>query len=379
MDNDASTPVRKEVLDAMLPFLTKDYGMASSEFGHAYGVNCRRAIEESRAAIAGEINAEPAEIVFTSGMAESNNLAIRGAVSFEKGDMVTSPIEQNTVLKVMKFLEGHKKVKRTVVGVDNEGFVDSGELEKAVDKNTRIVSIQHANQEMGTIQDIKKIGKLCKDKDALFHTDASHSFLKVPIDVKKMGIDLMTLTAHNVYGPKGVGALYIKEGVDIEPLLYGGGEQKGMRPGLENVPGIVGFAKAVEVYDKKGTAKMALLRDYLIEGLLKIGDTHLNGPKGNKRLCNNANVTFKYVEGESILLHLDMRGIAVTTGSACFSRELSPSHVITAIGGSHADAHGSVRFSLGKDSTKKQMDYVTRNVEEIVLKLREISSVGTED
>jgi cysteine desulfurase len=372
LDNEASTRVSGEVLEAMLPYFSEKYGMASSEFGHSYGVEARQAIEKAREVIAKEILAKPEEIFFTSGMAESNNMAIRGTVSAKKGDMVTSTIEQNTVIKPIKFLADHKSVKKTLVPVNRDGYVDMGQLKKSMTKNTSLVSIQHGNQEIGTIQDLKAISELCGN--TVLHSDASHSFLKEDINVDKMGVDLLTLSAHSIYGPKGVGALYIREGTEISPLLYGGGEQKGMRPGLENVPAIVGFGKAVEIYDKKDNKKMSSLRDHLISELLKIKETHLNGPK--KRLCNNANVTFKYVEGESILLHLDMRRIAVTTGSACFSRELTPSHVISALGMSHADAHGSVRFTLSKDNTKKQMDYVINNADEVVMKLREISSVG---
>jgi cysteine desulfurase len=275
----------------------------------------------------------------------------------------------------MKALADEKGVKMNIVGVDKEGFIDFGKLQSSLDGGASIVSIQHANQEIGTIQDIAKIGKICRDKGVLFHTDASHSFLKLPIDVQKMNVDLMTLSAHNIYGPKGVGALYIRKGVEIAPLIYGGGEQKGVRPGLEDVPSIVGFGKAAEAYDMRDNQKMAKLRDQLIGGLLKVKDSKLNGPRGEKRLCNNVNVTFKYIEGESILLHLDMRGIAVTTGSACFSRDLTPSHVIIALGMSHGDAHGSVRFSLSKYNTKDQMDYVAKNAAEVVEKLREISPI----
>lgn len=375
LDNDASTRVDDAVVKAMLPLFSKEYGMASSEFGHSYGVAGRKAIEAARAVIAKKINASPEEIVFTSGVAESNNTALRGAVSMKKGDVATSAIEQNTVLNTAKALADEKGIKHVIIGVDKEGFINLGGLGGALNGKTSIVSIQHANQEIGTIQDLTKIGKMCRDKGVLFHTDASHSFLKTPIDVKAMNIDLMTLSAHNIYGPKGVGALYIRKGVEITPLIYGGGEQKGIRPGLEDIPSIVGFGKAVEVYDEKTNKGIAAVRDYLIDGLLKIKDSKLNGPHDEKRACNNVNVTFKYVEGESILLHLDMRGIAVTTGSACFSRDLTPSHVVIALGLSHGDAHGSVRFSLSKYNTKTQMDYVMKNVKEVVEKLRELSPI----
>ncbi len=381
LDNDASTRVDDEVLRAMAPFFKKHYGMASSEFGHSQGVSGRNAVNAARSIIAGSIGAKPEEIFFTSGVAESNNTAIRGAVSFKKGDMVTSAIEQNTVLNTMSFLSEHKGVGFKKIGVTGGGIVKMRELEAALTPNTRIVSIQHANQEMGAVQDVAKIGALCRGKGILFHTDASHSFLKEPIDVGKTDIDLMTLSSHNIYGPKGVAALYVRKGVDIAPLMYGGGEQGGIRPGLEDVPSIVGFGKAVEIYDKKDNARMAKMRDSLITKLLKIKDAHLNGPDpraggkagGGKRICSNANVTFKYVEGESLLLHLDMRGIGVTTGSACFSRDLSPSHVIIAMGGSHGDAHGSVRFSLSKYNKAEQMGYVAKSAKLVVEKLREIS------
>jgi len=376
LDNDASTRVDPDVVKAMFPFFDRDYGMASSEFGHSFGVNGRKAINNARETIARKINAKPEEILFTSGVAESNNTAIRGVVSSKKGDIVTSAIEQNTVLNVARFVAEYKGVKHLVIGVDKQGFVNLSEMEKAISSNTSIASIQHANQEIGTIQDIARIGKLCRDKGVLFHTDASHSFLKLPIDVQKMNIDLMTLSAHNIYGPKGVGALYVRKGVEITPLLYGGGEQGGIRPGLEDVPSIVGFGKAIEIYNERDNARMRELRDYLISKLLKTKDTSLNGPTGDRRLCNNVNVTFKYVEGESILLHLDMRGIAVTTGSACFSRDLTPSHVIIALGMTHADAHGSVRFSLSRYNNKEQMDYVAKNAAEVVGKLREISPIN---
>jgi cysteine desulfurase len=374
LDNDSATRLDDRVVKAMLPRFSESYGAASSEFGHRFGVESRKGVEAARAIIAEKIGASPGEILFTSGVAESNNLALRGAVSPKKG-MLTSAIEQNTVLNTAKSLAEDRGISLKISPVDQEGFIDFRALEKSLDENIGMVSIQHANQEIGTVQDIAKIGKLCRERGVLFHCDASHSFLKTGIDVERMNVDLMTLSAHNIYGPKGAAALYVRKGVEINPLFYGGGEQKGLRPGLEDVPSIVGFGKAVGVYDEKDNKRMAGLRDYLIASLVKIKDTELNGPR-EKRLCNNVNISFKYIEGESILLHLDMRGIAVTTGSACFSQDLMPSHVISAIGRSHADAHGSVRFSLSKYNTKGQMDYVTENVREVVEKLREISPLN---
>jgi len=377
LDNATTTVLDPKVLEAMKPYFSEWYGSPTHEYGHSFGLKAREALERSREKIARSIGAEPGEIVFTSGGTESNNLAIKGLAlaNKDKSHLITSKIEHASVLSVVKSLE-KTGFQASYIRVDEEGFVDLEELEKEIDKQTLLVSIQHANQEIGTIQDIEAIGSICREKDVLFHVDAAQSFTKVPIDVEKMNIDLLSISAHKIHGPKGVGALYVREGVKLKPLIEGGYNEFGLRSGTENIPGIVGFAKAVEIVDESQIEHMRRLRDYLIEGLLEIHDSRLNGPRGEKRLCNNVNITFKYVEGESVLLHLDMRGIIVTTGSACFSKTLQPSHVILALGLKHEDAHGSVRFSLSKYNTIEEMDCTIKNVKEVVEELRVISPVG---
>ncbi|HIE18360.1 TPA: cysteine desulfurase [Candidatus Bathyarchaeota archaeon] len=377
LDNATTTALDPEVLEAMKSYLFEWYGSPTHEYGHSFGLKAREALEGSREIIARSIGAEPHEIIFTSGGTESNNLAIKGLAlaNKDKSHLITSKIEHASVLNVVKSLKKNG-FRASYIGVDEEGFVNLEELEKTIDNQSLLVSIQHGNQEIGTIQDIKEIGGICKEKKVFFHVDAAQSFMKVPIDVKKMNIDLLSLSAHKIHGPKGVGALYVKEGVKLKPLIEGGYNEFGLRSGTENIPGIVGFAKAVEIVKESHIDHMKRLRDHLIEGLLEIHDSRLNGPRGEKRLCNNVNITFKYVEGESVLLHLDMRGIIVTTGSACFSKTLQPSHVILALGLKHEDAHGSVRFSLSKYNTLEEMDYTMESVKEVVEGLRAISPVG---
>jgi cysteine desulfurase len=377
LDNATTTALDPEVLEAMKPYFSEWYGTPTHEYGHSFGLKARETLEKSREVIARSIGAEPGEVIFTSGGTESNNLAIKGVAlaSKDKSNIITSKIEHSSVLNVVRSL-GKAGFKTSYIGVDGEGFVDLEQLEKEINEETLLVSIQHANQEIGTIQNIEEIGSVCREKDVLFHVDAVQSFTKVSIDVKKMNIDLLSISAHKIHGPKGVGALYVREGVKLKPLIEGEYHEFGLRSGAENIPGIVGFAKAVEIADESQIEHMRRLRDYLIDGLLEIGDSRLNGPRGDRRLCNNVNITFKYVEGESVLLHLDMRGIIVTTGSACFSQTLQPSHVILALGLKHEDAHGSVRFSLSKYNTIEEMDYTIKNVKEVVEELRAISPVG---
>ena len=377
LDNATTTAMDPKVLEAMKPYFFEWYGSPTHEYGHTFGLKAREALEKSREVVARSIGAKPEEIIFTSGGTESNNLAIKGLAlaNKEKRHLVTSRIEHTSVLNVIKSLE-KTGFKASYINVDGEGFIDLEQLEDEINEETLLVSIQHANQEMGTIQDIEEIGKICEEKDVLFHVDAVQSFTKLPIDVEKMNIDLLSISAHKIHGPKGVGALYVRDGVKLKPLMDGGYNEFGVRPGTENVPGVVGFAKAIELVDEDQLENMRRLRDYLTDGLLEINDSRLNGPRGEKRLCNNVNITFRFVEGESVLLHLDIRGIIVTTGSACFSRSLQPSHVILALGLRHEDAHGSVRFSLSKYNTLEEMDYTIRNVREVVEQLRKISPVG---
>jgi len=378
LDNATTTRLDPEALRAMEPHFLEYYGAPTTEYGHSFGLKAREALERAREVIARSIGAEPEEIIFTSGGTESNNLAIKGAAlaSKEKKHLITSKIEHKSVLGVIESLGKTGHFKARYLNVDAEGFVDIKQLQNEMNEKTLLVSIQHANQEIGTIQDIDAIGKICTEKKVLFHVDAVQSFTKVPIDVKKMKVDLLSVSAHKIHGPKGIGALYVRKGVSLKPLIEGGYNELGLRSGTENIPGAVGFGKAVEIADEMQITHTKKLRDRLIEGLLEIPKSRLNGPRGERRLCNNVNITFKYVEGESVLLHLDMRGIIVITGSACFSRTLEPSHVILALGLKHEDAHGSIRFSLSKYNTEDEIRYTIENVREVVEKLREISPLG---
>ena len=373
LDNGATTQVGKGVVKAMEPYFLKVYGNASSL--HTFGQEAKKALEESRKIIAKKINAEPEEIIFTSGGTESDNLALKG-IAFANKDkgkhIITTKIEHHAVERTCKFLESDG-FKVTYLDVDKEGFINLEQLKDSITKDTILVSIIHANNEIGTIQDIESIGKLCKEKNIYFHTDTVQSLTKVPIDVKNQNITLASFSAHKIHGPKGIGALYIKKGTKIKKILDGGAQENNIRAGTENLPSIIGFAKAVEISKEDDLKRMEKLRDYFIERTLKeIPETKLNGPK-KERLCNNINITFKYIEGEALLIKLDDKGIAVSTGSACSSRELKPSHVLTAIGLHPAMAHGSIRFTLSKFTTKEELDYTIKNVKEVVAELRSIS------
>ena len=372
LDHAATTPVAKEVIDAMRPFLDKGFGNASSI--HSFGREAREAIENARSTIAKKVNAHGYKLVFTSGGTESNNFALKGVAFANRKDgkhIITSKIEHDCVLNSCRWLE-EQGFEVTYLPVDREGFVSLDELEDAIRKDTILVSIMHANNEIGTIEPIEEIGRICSEYGIYFHTDACQSFTKVPIDVKKQKIDLLTINSHKIYGPKGVGALLIRDGVKIDPLLHGGGHEFGLRSGTENVAGIVGFAKATEIIKEKDIRRMTRLRDLLIDGALSIDNSRLNGPRKH-RLCNNANFSFKYVEGESLVLYLDTKGIATSTGSACSSRSLEPSHVLTAIGLDPEEAHESIRMTLGKDNTKDEIDFTLEVLRKSVESLRKIS------
>ena len=378
LDYAATTPIDPRVLKAMLPFLRNKFGNTMSL--HFFGQEAKEALEESREIVADLMGAKPSEVIFTSSATEANNLALKG-VAFankEKGNhIIISSIEHHCVLEAARWLET-QGFKVTKIKVDKYGLVDPDDVKKEIKKGTILVSIIHANNEIGTIQPIEKIGKICKEKEVLFHTDAAQSFGKIPINVNKMNIDLMTVSAHKMYGPKGAAALFIREGTKITPLLHGGGHEFGIRSSTVNVAAIVGFAKAVEIAKKemkKDAQKLTKLRDKLIEGVLeKIPDSHLNGhPK--KRLPNNANFWFKGVEGESIVLQLDMMGIAASTGSACSSEKLEPSHVLLAIGLAPEQAHGSLRLSLGKWTKREEIDYTLEVLPKVIERLRKISPV----
>ena len=390
LDNAASTKVDESVLKSMLPYFTEKYGNASSQ--HFAGQEAKNALEKSRRIIARAIKSHAHEIIFTSGGTESNNLVLKGLFfnNPEKNHIITTKIEHDCILNTCKWLE-KQGANVTYLNVDKKGFVNSKDVEKAITNKTLVVSIIHANNEIGTIQNLEEIGKICRQKNVFFHTDACQSFTKIPINVKKQNLDLMTLNSHKIHGPKGVGALYIKDGIKITPLTHGGGHEKNLRSGTENIPGIVGFVKAVEIAKLKDVEKITRLRDKLIGGLLKIPNVQLNGPMphsfpearrnqfaGNKllkenRLCNNVNVSFNNIEGESIGGYLENSGIYVSTGSACMSHSLEPSHVLKAISLSPVQSNSSLRMSLSKYTTEEDIDYVLKVLPKIVEKLRKIS------
>ena len=374
LDNAATTKVDSSVIKSMLPYFDEFYGNASSV--HIKGQEGKLAIENTRKIIAESIGAKPEEIYFTSGGTESNNWALKGAF-FEnlkkgKNHIIITKIEHNCIINTAKWLEKNG-AKLTYLNVNKEGFVDVKELKKIITKETFLISIMHANNEIGTIQNLEEIGVITKEHDILFHTDAAQSFTKIPINTKKMNLDLVTLNAHKIYGPKGVGALFIREGVKIEPLIHGGGQERNMRSGTENVPGIVGFGKAVEISKKIDYKKISKLRDRLINGILShIPETKLNGTIGERRLPNSVNITFKDCEGEALGAYLENKGIYVSTGSACMSNTDAQSHVLKAIGLSPKDQDSSIRFTLGKDTTEKDIKYVLKIIPEIVEKMRKI-------
>jgi len=375
LDNAATTRLDDEVLKEMLPYFIEKYGNASST--HFMGQEARNAMEKSRSVIARAIGAKPQEIVFTSGGTESNNLAIKGLFFSnypEKNHIITTRIDHDCVLNTCKWLET-RGAKVTYLDVDAEGFIDLKELENAITNKTIVVSVIHGNNEIGTIQDLEAIGKICKRKGTLFHTDACQSFTKVPIDVRKQNLDLVTLNSHKIHGPKGVGALYVKEGTKVTPLLHGGGHERKKRSGTENVSGIVGFAKAVDIAKKKDIEKMIELRNKLIDGILKIQNTRLNGPREN-RLCNNVNISFNNIEGEAIGGYLENFGIATSTGSACASHSLETSHVLKAIGLSPLEANSSIRMSISKYTTEEEINYLLDVLPKIVEKLRRMSPIA---
>jgi cysteine desulfurase len=373
-DNAATTKVDDEVLKTMIPYFNVSYGNASST--HFIGQEAKNAMEAGRKVIARAIGAKPDEIVFTSGGTEANNFALKGmffANYPQKNHIITTRIDHDCVLNSCKWLET-RGAKITYLDVDAEGFVNLQELENSITDKTIIVSVIHGNNEIGTIQDLEAIGKICKKKGVAFHTDACQSFTKTPIDVRKQNLDLVTLNAHKIHGPKGVGALYVREGMQIVPLLHGGGHERKMRSGTENVSGIVGFAKAVEVANRKNIEKMEVLRNRLIDGILKITNTRLNGPREN-RLCNNVNISFNNIEGEAIGGYLENFGIATSTGSACASHSLETSHVLKAIGLTPIQANSSIRMSISKYTTEEEINYVLDVLPKIVEKLRKISPI----
>jgi len=375
MDYAATTPVDVRVVKAMKPYFTDKFGNSMSLY--SLGQEAKMALEESRVSLADLMNAKTNEIIFTGSATEGNNLALKG-IAFANKDrgkhIITSAIEHDCVLESAHWLK-KQGFDVTFLPVDKYGLIDPAAVEKSIRKDTILVSIMHANNEIGTIEPIKEIGEISHNHDIYFHTDAAQSFGKIPFDVRKMNVDLATVSAHKMYGPKGVGALYVKEGVRIEPLLHGGGHEFGLRSSTVNVAGIVGFGEAVRIAKKEmklEASRLTKFRDKLIRGVLKIEDSHLNGHP-TKRLPNNANFWFEFIEGEGLIMQLDSKGIAASTGSACSSESLEPSHVLTAIGLKHEQAHGSLRLSIGKYTIANDINYVLRVLPEAVEKLRKIS------
>jgi cysteine desulfurase len=377
LDNNATTRMRKEVLEAMMPYMMDIYGNASSV--HQFGRTARIAIDEARAKVATLLGAASAEeIIFTSGGTESDNYAIKGVASAlkSKGNhIITSAIEHQAVLNTCKFLAEAEGFKVTYLGVDKYGVINTDELKKAITDKTILITIMYANNEIGTVEPIVEIGNIAKEKGIYFHTDAVQAVGKLPFSAKEMNVNLLSTSAHKIYGPKGIGALYVKKGTKATPQMHGGHHEMNKRAGTENVSGIVGLGKAAELAKKEiaEEGKIKDLRDYLYKGITsKIEDIKLNGHP-EKRLPNTLNVSFTYLEGESIILNLDMEGIAASTGSACTSGTLEPSHVLTAMGIDPVNTQGSVRFSLGRDNTKEDMDYVIDVLPPIIKRLRAMS------
>ncbi len=375
MDNSATTPVRKEVVEEMVPYLTENFGNPSSIY--EIGKISKHAIDNARKKIADALGTEENEIYFTSGGTESDNWAIKG-VAFAKKEkgrhIITSSTEHHAVLHTCAWLEG-QGFEITYLPVDKYGMVSPDELKNAIRDDTILISIMLANNEIGTIQPVEEIGKIAKERKIYFHTDAVQAIGHVPIDVNKMNIDLLSLSGHKFGGPKGCGALYIRKGTKIENLLHGGAQERKRRAGTENVPAIVGLGKAIELATaeiEESNKNLLELRERLIKGLLNISKTHLNGHP-TKRLVNNVNITFEYIEGESLLLLLNAKGIFASTGSACNSSSLEPSHVLTACGVPHEIVHGSLRLSLGSMNSEKDVDRVLEILPDIVQRLRNMS------
>ncbi|MDE4541646.1 cysteine desulfurase NifS [Thermoanaerobacterium sp. R66] len=375
LDNAATTPLKKEVLDAMMPYLSNSFGNPSSLY--SYGQEAKKAIEEARDKVAAAIGANADEIFFTSGGTESDNWALKGtayALKDKGNHIITSSVEHHAILHTCQYLES-QGFEITYLPVDEYGLVDPNELKRAIKDNTILASIMYANNEIGTIEPIQELANVSHEKGVLFHTDAVQAVGNVPIDVKKLDVDMLSMSAHKIYGPKGVGALYIRKGLRIDTLLQGGAQERNRRAGTENVAGIVGFGTAIELITKnidEHVKKLTRLRDKLIDGILKIPYTRLNGHP-IKRLPGNVNVSFEFVDGESLILSLDMEGICVSSGSACTAGSIDPSHVLLAIGLPEEIAHGSLRLTIGEENTEEEIDTVINKLPKIVDRLRQMS------
>lgn len=375
MDHAATTPVRPEVLEAMLPYFNTEFGNPSSVY--SWGRSARKALDSARDLVAELLGASASEIVFTAGGSEGANMAVKGVAWADQGrgkHIITSAIEHHAVLDTVLWLE-KQGFEVTVLPVDEFGSVSPAQVREALRPDTILVSIMHANNEVGTIQPISEIGAIVREHGAKFHTDAVQTAGVLELDVQALNVDLLSISAHKFYGPKGVGALYVRKGVRLHPLVHGGAQEKRRRAGTENTAGIVGMAKALELAQAERVdenARLTKMRDRLIEGLQKIPHTRVNGSL-EQRLPNNVNVCFEFIEGESMLLNLDLRGIAASSGSACTSGSLDPSHVLLAMGLSHEIAHGSLRLTLGRDNTEADVDVVLQEVPGIVERLRAMS------
>lgn len=377
MDYSATTPVKQEVVDAMLPYFTEYFGNASSF--HTFGREAKEALDKAREQVADLINAKPGEVYFTAGGSESDNWALEG-VAFanrEKGNhIITTKIEHHAILHTCEYLAKHHGFEITYLDVDSEGKIDLKELEDAIRDTTVLISIMFANNEIGTIEPIKEACAIAKKHDILFHTDAVQAAGNIPVDVKDLDIDLMSMSSHKIYGPKGVGAIYIKRGVKLHNLVHGGAQEKGKRAGTENIPAVVGYGKAAEIAKQNlpnHIETLTRLRKKLIDRILEaIPFTRVNGSLDD-RLPGNVNFAFEFIEGEGILLLLDMLGIAGSSGSACTSGSLDPSHVLLAIGLPHEIAHGSLRLTVGDFTTDDDIDYIIENLPKVIERLRSMS------
>jgi len=376
MDYSATTYVKPEVLEEMLPYFTEKFGNPSSFYGISR--TTKMAIDKAREQVAKALNCLPGEVYFTGGGSEADNWAIKGIASAHKNKgnhIITTKVEHHAVLHTCAYLEKNG-FDVTYLDVDEEGFINLEDLKNAITDKTILVSIMFANNEIGTIQPIKEIGKICKEKKIFFHTDAVQAVGNIPVDVEDMNIDMLSLAGHKIYGPKGIGVLYIKKGIKIDNLIHGGAQEKNRRAGTENIAAIVGIGKALELATdnlEEHMEKLVALRDKLMDGLLKVPYTRLNGPRGEKRLPGNVNICFRFIEGESILLSLDFKGVCASSGSACTSGSLDPSHVLLAIGLPHEIAHGSLRLTMGEGSTEDDVDYVLDVVPPIIERLRNMS------
>ncbi len=385
MDHTATTPVSPEVLKVMTPYFSEMFGNPSSVY--SFSKKSRAAIEKAREQVAKALNAEASEIFFTSSGTEADNWALKGtlerAIKLNKGDhLITSAIEHHAILHTAEYLEKYHGVKVTYLPVDSEGFINLNDLENSITEKTALVSIMFANNEVGTIQPVKEIGKICRAHKIPFHTDAVQAAAQLNIDVKNLNIDMLSLSGHKMYAPKGVGVLYIRKGVHPENFMHGGAQEKGKRASTENIAGIVGLGEAMEILkgrfddDKK---KISAWRDEIISGIKnKIPYAKLNGATGENRLPNNINFSFIGVEGETLLLDLDLKGVCASTGSACSSESLDPSHVLMAMGLKHEMAHGSVRLTLGRLNDYEQVKYILEVLPEIVSRRREMSPLWEE-